>query len=129
MVLIGTDGNVADGAPVRGNLVVIGGIFKAPPNFEAGGCRVDIDNGTLGGRFAGVFAWITRGLLWGRPIVPSLQWIWVAVLVFFLVYLLLNVVFEQPVGAVADVLVARPLSAFGTGLLVLLIIGPVSFLL
>jgi uncharacterized RDD family membrane protein YckC len=38
-------------------------------------------------------------------------------------------VFEKPIGEVADVLVTRPLSAFGVGLLVLLLIGPVSVLL
>ncbi len=48
---------------------------------------------------------------------------------FFFVYLLLNLVFEKPVGEVADVLVNRPLSAFGVGLLVLLLIGPISVLL
>jgi uncharacterized RDD family membrane protein YckC len=129
LVLIDTDTTIAEGARVRGDLVVIGGTFKAPPNFEAGGAHVEIDKNTLGGRFAGVFDWITRGLLWGRPIVPSLRWIWPVVLVFFLVYLLLNFVFDNSVTEVADTLAARPLSSFGVGLLVLLLIGPISVLL
>jgi uncharacterized RDD family membrane protein YckC len=129
LVLIDSDTTVADGARVRGDLVVIGGTFKAPPDFEAGGAHVEIDNNTLGGRFTGVFAWITRGLLWGRPIVPSLRWIWAVVLVFFLVYLLLNLVFDTSVTEVADTLAARPFSSFGVGLLVLLLIGPISVLL
>jgi len=129
LVLIDSDTNVAAGARIHGDLVVVGGQFRAPADFAADGSHVVIDNLTLGGRFAGVFAWVTHGLLWGRPIVPNLRWVWAAVIVFFFVYLLLNLVFEKPVGEVADVLVKRPLSAFGVGLLVLLLIGPVSVLL
>jgi len=129
LVLIDSDTNVAAGARIHGDLVVVGGQFRAPADFAADGSHVVIDNLTLGGRFAGVFAWVTHGLLWGRPIVPNLPWVWAAVIVFFFVYLLLNLVFEKPVGEVADVLVNRPLSAFGMGLLVLLLIGPVSVLL
>lgn len=129
LVLIDSDTNVAEGARVRGDLVVIGGQLTAPADFAASGSHVVIDNHTLGGRFEGVFAWVTRGLFLGRPIVPGLRWIWAAVIVFFFVYLLLNLIFEKPVGEVADVLVSRPLSAFGAGLLVLLLIGPISILL
>jgi uncharacterized RDD family membrane protein YckC len=129
LVLIDTDTTVAAGARVRGDLVVIGGQFNAPADFAAGGSHVIIDNHTLGGRFAGVFTWITRGLLWGRPIVPQLRWMWAAVIVLFLVYLLVSLVFEKPVSEVADVLAHRPLSAFGVGLLVLLLVGPISVLL
>jgi uncharacterized RDD family membrane protein YckC len=129
LVLIDTDTRVAEGAHVRGDLIVIGGQFNAPADFAAGGSHVIIDNHTLGGRFAGVFTWITRGLLWGRPIVPQLRWMWAAVIVLFLFYLLVSLVFEKPVSEVADVLAHRPLSAFGVGLLVLLLIGPISVLL
>jgi uncharacterized RDD family membrane protein YckC len=41
----------------------------------------------------------------------------------------LNLVFDQPVRAAATVLMARPLSAFVVGMLVLLLLGPVSVLL
>lgn len=129
LVLIDSDANVAEGARVRGDLVVIGGRLTAPSTFAADGSHVVIDNSTLGGRFEGVFAWITRGLFWGRPIVPNLGWVWAAVVVFFFVYLLLTLVFEKPVGEVADVLARRPLSSFGVGLLVLLLVGPISVLL
>jgi uncharacterized RDD family membrane protein YckC len=129
LVLIDSDAKVASGAHVRGDLVVVGGQLTAPADFAADGSHVVIDTHTLGGRFAGVFAWITHGLFWGRPIVPNLRWVWAAVLVFFFVYFLLNLVFERPVGEVANVLVTRPLSAFGAGLLVLLLIGPISILL
>jgi uncharacterized RDD family membrane protein YckC len=129
LVLIDSNTKVAAGARVRGDLVVVGGQLAAPADFAAEGSHVVIDNHTLGGRFEGVFAWITHGLFLGRPIVPNLRWLWAAVIVFFFVYLLLNLVFEKAVGEVTDVLVNRPLSAFGVGLLVLVLIGPISVLL
>jgi uncharacterized RDD family membrane protein YckC len=73
--------------------------------------------------------WITRGLLWGRPIVPGLAWVWGLVGIFFVVYLALNLVFDRPVGACAETLADRPLTAFAVGLLVLLLAGPVCALL
>ena len=73
--------------------------------------------------------WITRGLLWGRPIVPGLPWVWGIVGVFFVVYLALNIVFDRPVRACAGTLADKPLTAFAVGLLVLLLAGPVCALL
>jgi hypothetical protein len=129
LTLIGGNATIASGARVRRDLVVVGGLFNAPPDFAAGGDHVVIDHRILGGRFEGVFAWVTRGLLWARPIVPNVAWVWAVVAVFFFVYFLLNLAFDQPVRATADVLVERPISAFMVGLLVLLLVGPVSLLL
>jgi uncharacterized RDD family membrane protein YckC len=61
--------------------------------------------------------------------VPDLPWVWGIVGVFFLVYLVLSLIFNQPVAAVADAMAARPLTAFVAGLLVLLLVGPVCLLL
>ncbi len=78
----------------------------------------------MGETLQGLVPWITSGLLWGRLIVPDIDWVWAFVGVFFLIYLALNTVFDRPVGGSADVMVRRPLSAFMTGLLVLLLTGP-----
>jgi uncharacterized RDD family membrane protein YckC len=129
LVLIDSNARIAAGARVRQDFTVVGGDLEAPADFAAEGNHVVINNQTLGGRFQGVFAWITHGLIWGRFIVPNLGWVWAAVLVFFIVYLLLNLVFEKPVGEVANMLAIRPLSSFGVGLLVLLLVGPISVLL
>jgi uncharacterized RDD family membrane protein YckC len=61
--------------------------------------------------------------------VPGLGWVWGIVGAFFLVYLALNLIFSRSVGVIADAMSARPLRAFGTGLLVLLLTGPVCMLL
>ena len=51
--------------------------------------------------------YLTRGLLWGRLIVPDLPWVWGFVAFTFLVYLVVNVVFERPVRACAATLSMR----------------------
>jgi uncharacterized RDD family membrane protein YckC len=73
--------------------------------------------------------WITRGLVWGRLIVPGIPWVWSVLFVFLILTLAINVLLHEPVGAFATTLAARPFSAFTTGLLVLLLAGPVSALL
>lgn len=129
LVVVGGTTTVDSGARVRRDLVIVGGVFDAPPDFASGGDHVVLDTRVLGGRLEGIFAWITGGLLLGRPIVPSLGWVWVVVGIVFFVYFLLNLVFDRPVRASAEVLADRPISAFVVGLLVLLLTGPVCLLL
>ena len=128
LVVVGGAVTIAPEATVRRDLVVVGGPLNAPTQFAAGGDHVVIGP-LLGRRMDDLITWITRGLLWGRPIVPSLPWVWAIVGVFFLVYLLLNQLFERPVRASADTLAGKPLTAFLVGVLVLLLVGPVSVLL
>ena len=54
---------------------------------------------------------------------------WAVAGLFFLLNLLLNVVFDAPVKASTTTLRATPMSAFMTGLLVMLLAGPVCLLL
>jgi hypothetical protein len=94
-----------------------------------GGEHIVIGPGALGGTLEGIVPWISRGLLWGRPIVPGLPWVWGIVVSVFLVSLVLSLVFHRPVRASAETLAVRPLTAFVVGLLVLLLTGPVCLLL
>src|SRR6185295_14430441 len=80
-------------------------------------------------RLEALVPWITRGLLWGRLIVPDLPWVWRIVGLSFLVYLILNLIFPEPIRACVRTFDDRPLTAFATGLLVLLLTGPVCVLL
>src|SRR5205085_4830183 len=82
-----------------------------------------------GGWFQDLVPWLTHGLLFGRPIVPWLPWVWAIAGMFFLLNLLLNLVFDAPVKAAVTTLRATPLSAFMSGLLVMLLAGPVCLLL
>lgn len=129
LVVVGGSGTIDAGASVRRDLVVVGGTLTAPPGFSNEGEHVVIGTAGVGHALRGLVPWITRGLLWGRLIVPDLRWMWVAVGTMFLVFLLLTAIFERPVRACADTLVERPLSSFLLGLLVLVLTVPVLAIL
>lgn len=124
VVVVGGSATIDQNAVVRDDLVVIGGTLRAAPTFSPGGQHIVIGSNWMGETLQGLVPWITGGLLWGRLIVPDIDWVWAFVGVFFLIYLALNTVFDRPVGGSADVLVRRPLSAFMIGMLVLLLTGP-----
>jgi uncharacterized RDD family membrane protein YckC len=129
LVVVGGSAQAADGAQIHEDVFVGGGGLDAPAGVTPGGHSVIIGSAALGGKFQAVVPWLTRGLLWGRPIVPGLPWVWTIAAVFFLVNLLLNFVFDAPVRSSAVTLRATPLSAFMTGLLVMLLAGPICVLL
>jgi uncharacterized RDD family membrane protein YckC len=129
LIVVGGSAGVMSGAVIRQDLVVVAGTLDAPAEFMPGGQHVVIGPGAFGGRLEPVVAWITRGLLWGRLIVPGLAWVWGIVGFFFLLYMALNLLFHQSVRGCAETLAEKPLTTFAVGLLVLLLTGPVCFLL
>jgi uncharacterized RDD family membrane protein YckC len=129
LIVIGGSASVRPGAAVRRDLVVMGGAFDGPAGFMPGGQHIVVGPAALGERLEAIVPWISRGLLWGRLIVPGLAWVWEIVGAFFLVYLALNLIFNRSVGATAQTMAAKPLTAFVVGLLVLLLTGPVCLLL
>ncbi|MEP6914854.1 MAG: RDD family protein [Acidobacteriota bacterium] len=129
LVVIGGSAAISDGAQVRRDLVVVGSAFDAPPGFSPGGAHLVIGPASLRGKIEAMIPWLTRGLLWGRLIVPGLPWIWAVVGVVFLVYLALHLIFHDSIRACTATLAARPLTAFLTGVLVLVLTGPVCLLL
>ena len=126
---VGGAATVQPGATARRDVVVIGGPLDAPAGFTAGGEQIVIGSGLLGGWLEAAAPYLSRGLLWGRVIVPDLPWVWGVLSLFFLLYAALNLIFDRPVRACASTLQNRPLTAFGSGLLVLLLVGPICVLL
>jgi uncharacterized RDD family membrane protein YckC len=128
-VSVGGTVTVEEGATARRDVVVIGGPLDAPAGFIGGGEHIVVGSGVLGEWMNQAVPYLSRGPLWGRPIVPDLPWIWGVVALIFLFYSALNLIFDRPVRAAALTLRTRPLTAFGAGLLVLLLIGPICVLL
>lgn len=129
LIVVGGRATAASGAYIGDDLVVIGGTFEGPDGFVPDGEFIAIGPAVMGGTVEAIVPWITRGLLWGRPVVPNIPWVWGVVGVFFLVYLALNLVFDGPVRTTAATLSRTPLTSFVVGLLVLLLTGPVCVLL
>ncbi len=129
LVVVSGSATIAPGATIGGDFVVVGGETNAPSDFTPGGDQVVVGGRLLGYNFQKVSAWVTRGLLWGRPLVPELPWMWAVVGVFLFVYLVISFLLTGPVQAGVTTLMRRPFTALLTGLLVLLLIGPVSVIL
>lgn len=129
LAVVGGSATLLPGAVVTGDVVAAGGTFDAPAEFVPGGEQVVIGPVGGGDSVRAVVPWITRGLFWGRPIVPDLPWVWAAVGIAFLIYIGLGLVFGGSVRACSDVLIARPVSTLLAGLLVMLLAAPVLFIL
>jgi uncharacterized RDD family membrane protein YckC len=129
LVVIGGRSTISPGARVGRDLVVLASTFDAPASFSPGGGSVVIGSRTFGGAVEAVVPWLSRGLLWGRVIVPSLPWIWAVVAIVFVVYMALNLMLDNAVRSCARTLADRPFTSLGAGLLVLLLFGPICFLL
>ena len=124
LVVVGGGATVAKGAKVSRDVVVIGGTLDAPMEFVAGGEHVIIGTPAIGESLKALTPWLTRGVLFGRLIVPDIGWVWAVVGLFFLFGLLFNHIFARQVGACADTLARRPMGSFFVGLLVILLAGP-----
>lgn len=124
LAVFGGSATIEQGAEIGRDLIIAGGTLTAPETFTPEGHHVVVGSPWLGEILRDVAPWMTRGLLWGRLVVPDLGWVWAIVGIFFLLYLALNTVFDRPVSACADALSKRPLSMFLAGLLVLTLAVP-----
>ena len=129
VIVVAGGATVADGAVVNRDFVVVGGAVDASAGFTPGGEHIVVGATRFGDQIRAVVPWVTYGLLWGRLIVPSLGWIWGIVAIFLIVTLAINLLLHRPVGACADTVAARPFTTFLVGLLILLLVAPVSALL
>ena len=124
VLVIGGPLTIDSGASVARDMIVVGGNLDAPTAFTPGGEQVIIGTIGIARALRGFVPWVTRGLLFGRPIVPDLWWMWPAIAIFLFVYLMVHALFSRHVGAVADTVSARPLSSFLLGLLALVLTVP-----
>ena len=129
VVVVGGTLTIDAGATVQHDLIVIGGTLNAPADFTAGGQQVVVGSIGVANTLHALAPWFTQGLLLGRPVVPTIHWIWIALAIFLFIYVMLAALFAAPVGAVADTVAARPVSSFLLGLLVLVLTAPVIAIL
>jgi uncharacterized RDD family membrane protein YckC len=120
---------VAEGARVGRDLVMIGGTVEAPSTFTPDGAHLVVGTPALGRRIRDVASWVTRGLLWGRIIVPDLPWVWALLAIVFVFSVLFNHIFDRPVRAAADIVLGRPVRALLMGMLLIVVTGPLLVIL
>ena len=126
LVVIAGNAKIEDGAKVDDDFVLIGGALDAPASFTPGHEHVVIGTPAMGRGLRALVPWVTDGLLLGRVIVPSLPWMWSLIGIIFFIGLMLNLMFNKPVAACADVIARRPMGSFLMGLLVLMLL-PIFF--
>ena len=85
VIVVGGSAAINEGAVVDRDLVVLGGTLTAPAGFAPGGDHVVVGSQALGNTLGAFAPWLTRGLLFGRLIVPDLGWVWVVFGLAFLV--------------------------------------------
>ncbi|MCZ7640515.1 MAG: hypothetical protein M5U12_33340 [Verrucomicrobia bacterium] len=122
VVVVMGDAHFGPNAVVHGECIVIGGRITAEP-----GATFHRQKREIAGFLPSVGDWFRYGLLWGRPVVPSLGWVWVVVALHFVVYFLVALLLPKPVEACERVLQEQGLAAFGVGLLGIFLFWPVMF--
>ncbi|HKQ40590.1 MAG TPA: RDD family protein [Verrucomicrobiae bacterium] len=119
-------------AEIRKDLTVVFGTLDVDPDAKIRGQPTIVGPNTkmqMPAAFRWVPQWFSKGLMLGRPLPHQFAWAWIAVAVFTLFYLLLALLFRGPIGACVHVLETRPGSSLLTGLLALLLFGPLLILL
>ena len=116
-------------AHVVRDLTVVLGRLDEDPGARIDGDQHHIDPLGLGGRMDPFFQWVKSGLLLGRPIAPTVGWIWWVVALHFLVYFIVALLLPRPVESCVEVLEGSALQAFFLGLLGLVVLGPLLLLL
>lgn len=124
LIVMGGNVTVEDGATIGRDLVLAGGTLTAPIDFAPGRDHAVFGLPAVGRGARAAVPWVMRGLLWGRPLVPDLAWVWAVVGIAFALSVALVLIFGQAVRSASDVVVERPLRTFITGILVLIIVGP-----
>jgi uncharacterized RDD family membrane protein YckC len=129
LIVAGGTATIERGAVVRQDLVIAGSSLNAPDDFAPGEAHVTVGSKALGDRVRAVMPWFAEGVLLGRPIVPRLGGLWLVVGIVFVASLILSLMFHGTVLNCAETIARKPLSTFLVGLLVLLLIGPMSVIL
>jgi hypothetical protein len=129
VVVVGGQTTIVPGATIQDDFVTVGGGVDAPAGFTPRGEQVIVGPPGLGPAMRDVTPWFTRGLLWGRVIVPDLAWNWAIVGIVLLVNLAIVLAFPRAVRASTETLSARPIGSFFAGLLALLLFPPIVTIL
>jgi uncharacterized RDD family membrane protein YckC len=129
VVVVGGVATVMPGATLDDDFAVIGGAIDAPAGFTPRGEHVLIGPPELGEAMRAITPWFTRGLLWGRLIVPSVPWVWTIVGIVLLINVLIALAFPSAVSAAAATLAARPLATAVVGMLSMLLFAPIVTIL
>src|SRR2546430_10981048 len=114
---------------IKRDVTVIGGTLTRAPGSKVGGTPYVMSRFGILPKFESLQTYLVHGLMQARPIAPQVGWVWVVVGICLLIYLLIAVLFPGPIQACVDALEKRPVSSFFMGILLFILIAPLTILL
>lgn len=116
-------------ARIGQDAVVVGGPLDVSPQATISGQQTVVALGQMLPDFMWLQKWLSKGLFLARPFPPQVKWVWGVAGLFLLVYLAMTLMFPRPVRACVGALEEQPVASFFIGLLLLVLLGPLLFLL
>ena len=116
-------------AKIRRNVHIVGGTLTKEPGANVGGKSRVFSTLGIFSDFDWLKSYALHGLMMARPIAPQVGWVWGVVGIFLLIYLLIAVLFPRPIQACVDTLEKRPVGSFFMGILLFVLLAPLTFLL
>lgn len=126
--VIGGSADFGNHAHAQHDVYILGGSFK-----KAEGAAIlknpVVVGGVGGSLVSSGLRWIKSGLVLGRPVVPSLGWVWGIILGFFLLYCLVALLLRGALASGVETCETHPIGSLLTGLLFLMILTPILAML
>jgi uncharacterized RDD family membrane protein YckC/cytoskeletal protein CcmA (bactofilin family) len=116
-------------ADVDGDVVAVGVAPEIDPAASLKSNPEIVTLGPLMGYFDGAKEYLLQGVLFLRPFPPRVGWVWIAAGVFLVFHLLLALILSRPLGLCMETVREQPARSFLVGLIVCVLVGPVSLLL
>jgi len=128
VVILGT-ASLGPAAEIGSDVTVVGGSLTRDPGSKIEGTPRVVSRLGILPKFEALQAYAVHGLMQVRPIAPQVGWVWAVVGICLLVYFLIAVLFPRPIQACVDTLEKRPIGSFFMGILLFVLLAPLTFLL
>src|SRR2546427_6528198 len=129
MVVILGSASLGPAAEIGSDVTVVCGRLTREPGSKIDGSPRVVSRPGILPKFEALQAYTIHGPMFGRPIAPQVPWVWTVVGIFLLIYLLIAVLFPRPIQACVDTLEKRPVGSFFMGVLLFVLIAPLTILL
>jgi uncharacterized RDD family membrane protein YckC len=129
LVVVLGSASLGPAAEIGNDVSVIGGTLTREPGAKIGGTPFVLSRLGILPKFEALQSYTTHCLMLGRPIAPQVGWVWGVVGIFLVIYLLIAVLFPRPIQACVDTLEKRPVGSFFMGILLFVLLAPLTFLL
>ena len=116
-------------AKMKHDVVVVGGTLTREPGAKIDGTPTVVSTLGIFPNFEWLKSYAVHGLMMARPIAPQVGWVWGVVGICLLIYLLIAILFPRPIQACVDTLEKRPVGSFFMGILLFVLLAPLTFLL